>query len=187
MVVTSATDKAFWDGVWSGRVEALTVAGLAAYAFGLFSMNEAIGDDEAEAGGGVDYARELRETRELMGELEAEHDIDPLAAAIERPVDGTYTGDSAEDDAGDQAVLTRLTFHRDGTISGDGNDGVDGAYEISTGRWSDNKVAWIEKYDEGFTVALRGQVRPDGTILALWASSRGVGGTVELQRPPPPR
>ena len=55
------------------------------------------------------------------------------------------------------------------------------------------RVAWIESYQnppfcrefEGapFEVALRGQVRPDGTILAIWASSRGIGGTVELLPP----
>ena len=55
------------------------------------------------------------------------------------------------------------------------------------------RVAWIESYQnppfcrefEGapFEVALRGQVRPDGIILAIWASSRGIGGTVELLPP----
>ena len=57
------------------------------------------------------------------------------------------------------------------------------------------RVAWVECYQnpprcfcrefEGapFEVALRGQVRADGTILGLWASSRGMGGSVELLPP----
>lgn len=82
-------------------------------------------------------------------------------------------------------------------ILGSGYDEVDGAYEINEGRWSARssgaRVAWIESYQippfcrefkgAPFEVALRGQVRPDGTILAIWASSRGIGGTVELLPP----
>ena len=57
------------------------------------------------------------------------------------------------------------------------------------------RVAWVECYQnppqafcrefEGapFEVALRGQVRADGTILGLWASSRGISGSVELLPP----
>ena len=96
-----------------------------------------------------------------------------------------------------QLVKTSLTFSRDGEILGSGYDEVDGAYQINEGRWSAHspgaRVAWIESYQnppfcrefEGapFEVALRGQVRPDGTILAIWASSRGIGGTVELLPP----
>ena len=96
-----------------------------------------------------------------------------------------------------QLVKTSLTFSRDGEVLSSGHDEVDGAYEINEGRWSARspgaRVAWIESYQnppfcrefEGapFEVALRGQVRPDGTILAIWASSRGIGGTVELLPP----
>lgn len=42
------------------------------------------------------------------------------------------------------------------------------------------RVAWIEEYDKGFEVALRGQIRADGTIRAMWASTVGVSGTVDL-------
>ena len=154
--------------------------------------------EETLEGDVINYEEELSQTRDLMDELEAELAASPdaLVTAIERPADGTYMGESAEDDDADQAVATSLTFSRDGEILGSGYDGIDGAYEINEGRWSANpgvRVAWIESYQdppferefEGapFEVALRGQVRPDGTILALWASSRGVGGTVELQPP----
>ena len=175
----------YWDGVWSARLEALTVGAVAfvGYARGKTRTDDEDGEEYAE--GAVDYERELGETRALMRELAAElaGAPDPLLATIERPADGDYVGESAEDDDGDQAVRTTLTFGRDGIVSGSGFDGVDGAYVVSYGRWAGKRVAWIETYDEGFTVVLRGQVRPDGGILALWASSRGVGGSVEL-RPP---
>lgn len=172
----------YWNGVWTGRAEAITIAGVAAY----LHQNSGNDDDEAAsgAGGGVSYQQELKETRALMRELEEEYAAsDRLAAAIERPVDGKYEGESAEDDGGDQGVATSLTFHRDGTLSGAGDDAVDGKYSIGEGRWSAQRVAWIEKYDEGFEVALRGQRRPDGSIRALWASSVGVAGSVELRAP----
>ena len=90
-----------------------------------------------------------------------------------------------------------LTRRRDSRLGLRAYDEVDGAYEINEGRWSAHspgaRVAWIESYQnppfcrefEGapFEVALRGQVRPDGIILAIWASSRGIGGTVELLPP----
>lgn len=141
-------------------------------------------EDGSTDDGAIDYAQELAETRLLMSELKAESSAaDPLARAIEKPVDGQYGGESAEDDAGDQDVSTTLNFALDGSITGHGYDGVDGAYKIREGRWSDKRVAWIEKYDDGFTVALRGQLRPDGTIVAMWGSSRGVGGSVSLEPP----
>lgn len=69
---------------------------------------------------------------------------------------------------------------------------MDGPYTIEDGVWSTTagdegvqpgaRVAWVEKYDLGFEVALRGQVRADGTIRAMWASSVGVSGSVELAR-----
>lgn len=197
-MVRSATDRAYQNGLWTGRVEAVTVAGLAAYAY--HSWDSRVEGEEGEDGwreegedgedgwreeGRVDYGRELFETRELMSELKAQlaRVDDPLVAAIERPPSGAYVGESAEDDDGDQAVSTKLTFGLDGSIVGEGHDGVDGDYAIREGRWAAKRVAWIETYDEGFSVALRGQVRPDGSILALWASSRGVGGSVELRAP----
>jgi len=186
----SATEAAYMNGVWTGRLEALTVAGLAAFAYDQLK-SESEDYEYADLGlskpqpDGVDYERELRETHELMDELRRElaSAADPLADAIERPRDGTYAGESAEDDDGDQSVSTTLTFERDGAIRGSGHDGVDGRYRIYKGQWSGKRVAWIESYAEGFTVALRGQVRPDGSIVALWASSRGVGGSAELSPP----
>lgn len=177
---SAGSSYSHWDGVWSARLEALTI-GAAALAGYMRSKSETDEDDE------VDYERELRETRGLMRELVAElaSAQDPLLATIERPVDGKYVGESAEEDGGDQAVSTNLIFGRDGIVSGSGFDSVDGDYVVSYGRWAGKRVAWIETYDEGFTVALRGQVRPDGSILALWASSRGVGGSVELHAPKP--
>lgn len=214
MVERSATDEAYWNGVWTARAEAVAVAVAAAVITTKDGEDDTSwGAEEDEEGAAdafsssIDYVRELEETHALMEELEEElrRNEDPLVVSIERPVDGTYLGESAEDDAGDQDVKTRLTFGVDGTIIGTGYDGVDGAYTIREGRWSTSalaaddesgarpyvegfraapaRVAWIEEYDEGFTVALRGQVRPDGSILAMWASSRGVGGTAELRAP----
>lgn len=183
--------------MWTGRLEAAAVAASAAYAYRKVSDYLEDGDTQANKrwGGGwdfdsgdserdIDFRRELADTRSLMRELDDEIAAsDPLANAIDKPVDGDYSGETAEDDAGDQDVRTTLTFARDGSIAGAGYDGVDGAYKIRQGRWSQKRVAWIEEYDEGFTVALRGQVRPDGTIVALWASDRGVGGSVTLAAP----
>jgi len=183
VVLPSATDEAFHNGLWAARLEAATIVGGVTY----LAQNGGATDDEEEA---RDYGRELRETRELLSELKAEHDAnDPLAVAIQTPLSGEYVGASAEDDDGDQDVATHLTFHKDGTVSGWGHDGVDGPYTLVGGRWSTNaerlgggRVAWIEKYDDGFEVALRGQIRDDGVIRALWASDRGVSGSVELVR-----
>lgn len=191
VVYRSPTEAAYWNGVWTGRLEGVAVAAVAAGAY--LKAREMIegGDEWFENGGGggeederIVFERELAETRTLMRELDREAKAtDPLALAIDKPKDGEYTGESAEDDEGDQAVQTTLTFGRDGRITGEGYDGVDGAYTIREGRWSAKRVAWIEEYHEGFTVALRGQVRPDGTIVALWASSVGVGGSVSLEAP----
>lgn len=141
------------------------------------------------------YERELAETRALMQELQQEHgQTDPLVTAIQKPADGRYVGSSAEDDDGDQPVAVHLEFKEDGTVQGWGNDGVDGRYVLKDGVWSTTggggglagllgaRVAWIEQYDQGFQVALRGQVRADGTIRALWASTVGVSGSVDLAR-----
>jgi len=189
---SAARDAAYWTGVWQGRAEAVTIAG-AAYAYSTLASSELKEEGkeskDAVAGGRASFARELHETRALMYELQHEHtttakdDEAELAAAIERPRDGEYLGESAEDDDGDQAVSTHLTFRRDGTVVGAGHDGVDGVYTIQEGRWCNRRVAWIEEYEDGFEVALRGQVRHDGTIYALWASSRDVCGSVELRAP----
>jgi hypothetical protein len=208
---------AFADGLRTGAVVAVVVSS-PLWVPPLVDAFKGGGDlysaDQAEYGGGdggnardgevtlegdeVDYAEELSLTRGLMEELEKELTASPdaLATAIERPADGTYMGESAEDDGADQAIATSLTFSRDGEILGSGYDRIDGAYEIYEGRWSANpsvRVAWIESYQnppfetefEGhpFEVALRGQMQLDGTIVGLWASSRGVSGTVKLQPP----
>ena len=177
-VIVEATDDAFHNGLWAGRLEAVTLVAGAAYFHGY--MREDRRDDEDDWG--IDYNAELRDTRTLMRELEMEVAADPLVAAIERPADGTYLGETAEDDAGDQSASTTLSFDTQGLVTGTGVDGVDGAYKVD-GRWSGTRVVWIEKYDEGFTVALRGQVLPDGSIRAMWASSRGIGGAVTLDAP----
>jgi hypothetical protein len=212
IVYRTPPEDAYWSGVTTGRVEAVAVAATALYAYN--KVSEMLdGEGESSGGwggenrrggrsdadgirtydatgsygeGGVDFSRELEETRTLMRELRSELQAsEPLARAIDQPIDGTYTGASAEDDDGDQDVLTTLSFGLDGSITGEGYDGVDGSYRIREGQWSHKRVAWIESYDEGFSVALRGQLRPDGTIVALWASSRGVGGSVSLKRPDP--
>lgn len=140
------------------------------------------------------YEAELRDTLDLMDVLRAEHaQTDPLVSAIHMPASGKYEGRSAEDDGGDQGVMTHLTFKADGTVEGWGEDMEDGRYVIEDGVWSTTtggdddgtvrtggRVAWIEKYDEGFEVALRGQVLPDGAIRAMWASTIGVSGSVDL-------
>merc|ERR1739848_416139 len=123
-----------------------------------------------------------------MRELKEEHkSTDPLVAAIQMPLSGRYGGESAEDDDGDQAVSTHLVFDKDGCVTGHGYDDVDGPYLVKDGRWSTRdgklgggRVAWIEKYEDGFEVALRGQIRDDGVIRAMWASDRGISGSVEL-------
>ena len=72
-------------------------------------------------------------------------------------------------------------------------DGVDGAYRITQGAWggraagaaSGVELGWIEEYDEGFRVAVRGRYdAADGTIKARFTSSRGVSGTFVLAPKP---
>jgi len=172
------------NGLWSGRLEAVAVAGLVTAAAAAIERDEN-GESRPLSS---DYTNELTETRALIRELQAEHEgTDPLVAQIQMPLSGKYVGESAEDDDGDQPVSTHLTFDTDGHIEGWGLDEVDGLYVIKEGRWStregklgSGRVAWIEKYDDGFEVALRGQIRDDGVIRAMWASDRGVSGSVEL-------
>lgn len=181
VVERSATDAAFINGLWAGRLEAVTVVGGAALLWRDYNEHDDEFDDE-EGEYAVDYNEDLKETRALMRELELEAGADRLITAIEKPPDGTYTGDTAEEDGGDQSASTTLTFDESGGLTGDGFDGVDGAYTVD-GRWAGQRVAWMEEYDDGFTVALRGQILPNGSIRAMWASSRGIGGAVTLDAP----
>lgn len=103
------------------------------------------------------------------------------------PLSGEYWGRSEESDEGDQSVRTNLAFGSNGSVSGRGRDGVDGSYRISRGRWgvldgqTKPTVAWIEDYDEGFKVAVKGSYDArTGKIEARFTSSRGVGGSFEL-------
>jgi len=189
----SVTETAFHNGLWAVRLESVTIAGGAFYLYENH-VRPALEDEEMEdeEDAGEIYEAELAATRALIKELKAEHaETDPLVSAIQQPRSGRYEGRSAEDDDGDQGVVTHLAFRRDGTVDGWGEDGEDGRYTIQEGVWSTTggdetmllaggRVAWIEKYDEGFEVALRGQIRADGTIRAMWASSVGVSGSVEL-------
>ena len=74
------------------------------------------------SGGLALYAQELADVKSLMRTLEK--DFDASKAAVQRPVSGQYCGDSAEDDKGDQAVVSNLSFGADGSVTGDGVDGV---------------------------------------------------------------
>lgn len=154
-------------------------------ALGVYLFKEDKREEEEEFADeyGIEYDVELQDVRNLMQELEEEVAEDPLVAKIEKPASGVYSGETAEDDAGDQSARTTLKFDENGHVTGKGVDGVDGRYKINTGRWSGKRVAWIEEYDEGFNVALRGQVMKDGSIRAMWASSRGIGGSVTLDAP----
>jgi len=114
-----------------------------------------------------------------------------LNGAGEPPPSGEYWGSSEESDEGDQAVRTTITFKPDGTVTGRGKDGVDGAYRITQVRWGvlgdDTKVtvAWYEKYDEGFWVAVKGTCDArSGRIKARFTSDRGVSGSCELAPKP---
>lgn len=181
VVERSATDAAFVDGLWAGRLEAVTVVAGAALLWPESNEHDDQFDDE-EGEYAIDYSVDLKETRALMRELEDEAGADRLVTAIEKPLDGTYAGETAEGDGGDQSASTTLTFETSGGLSGEGFDGVDGAYTVE-GRWAGQRVAWMETYDDGFTVALRGQILPNGSIRAMWASSRGIGGAVTLDAP----
>lgn len=123
----------------------------------------------------------------LIGELMLTGD----ERGIRVPASGEYWGRSEENDEGDQAVRSTLNFHKDGSITGHGLDGEDGAYRISKGRWgvldggAQPTVAWIETYDEGFKAAVKGHYNArDGKIKARFVSSRGVRGTCVLAPKP---
>ena len=130
------------------------------------------------SGGLALYAQELADVKSLMRTLEK--DFDASKAPVQRPVSGQYCGDSAEDDKGDQAVVSNLKFGVDGSITGDGVDGIDGTYTLA-GRWAGDRCAWIERYRDGFEVAVTGTVERSGDIFILFCSSRGISGSADLK------
>ena len=130
------------------------------------------------SGGLALYAQELADAKALMRTLEK--DFDARKAVVQRPVSGQYTGDSNEDDQGNQAVVSNLSFGADGSVTGDGVDGVDGTYTLA-GRWAGDRCAWIERYGDGFEVAVTGTVERSGDIFILFCSSRGISGSADLK------
>jgi len=135
----------------------------------------------------------LPDSDDVWESVQEKHDylIMHLTGGKEAPPSGEYWGSSEESDEGDQAVRTTIRFRPDGTVTGRGKDGVDGAYRITRGRWGmhgdDDKVtvAWIEEYDEGFSVAVKGTYEArSGTIKARFTSDRGVSGSFELAPKP---
>mmetsp|Transcript_17945 Transcript_17945/g.53394 ORF Transcript_17945/g.53394 Transcript_17945/m.53394 type:complete len:269 (+) Transcript_17945:204-1010(+) len=134
-----------------------------------------------QGGGLALYAKELADVKALMRTLRDEiQETDATKAAIARPVSGQFVGASDEDDKGNQGVVTNLEFRADGSVAGSGQDEVDGAYSLS-GRWAGDRCAWIEKYDDGFEVAVTGTVQKSGEIFLLFCSSRGISGNVDLK------
>ena len=125
-------------------------------AFTGLAVASVLGSEEREgaqrrrrSGGLALYAQELADVKSLMRTLEK--NFDAGRAAVQRPVSGQYTGDSNEDDQGDQAVVSNLKFGADGSITGDGVD-VDGAYTLS-GRWSGDLEAVAVPLDPRAAVA----------------------------------
>ena len=154
-------------------------------AFTGLAVASVLGGEEREgvqrrrrSGGLALYAQELSDVKSLMRTLEK--DFDASKAAVQRPVSGQYCGDSAEDDDGNQAVVSNLKFGVDGSITGDGIDGVDGTYTLA-GRWAGDRCAWIERYGDGFEVAVTGTVERSGDIFILFCSSRGISGSADLR------
>lgn len=135
--------------------------------------------------------------RELIDELKSSHK-NSGASSPEPPPSGEWWGASEESDAGDQAVRSTIKFGRDGSVTGRGIDGTDGAYRIRSGRWgvtesswgvveasSRPKLVWKEVYDEGFEVLVEGHYDARaGKINARFTSSRGVSGTFALTPKP---
>jgi len=155
----------------------LAVVGLVGYSL-LGDQGPSEGEQRRKSSGGLAlYAVELADVKSLMRTLESE--FDASTAAVRRPVSDQYCGDSAEDDQGDQAVVSNLRFAEDGSITGDGIDGIDGAYTLS-GRWAGDRCAWIERYSDGFEVAVTGTVEKSGDIFILFCSSRGISGSADL-------
>lgn len=165
-----------------------TLGGLALYG-GLYAAIFALDGTGGGASSSEDrWESTMADHDELLSEL----------ACAERPADeqmppsGDYWGGSEESDAGNQAVRTTLKFRKDGKIEGRGRDGVDGAYRITKGRWGaldgDGRnqltVTWVEVYDEGFQVAVKGRCDRLGRVTARFESSRGVRGSFELKPKP---
>ena len=119
------------------------------------------------------YRAKLDAWKDLTQTLERDFD------ARQRPVSGQYCGDSVESDKGNQDVVSNLRFLSDGSVRGDGVDGVDGKYTLA-GRWSGSRCAWIERY-AGFEVAVDGWVKKGGDIYIKFCSSRGITGSVDLE------
>ena len=99
VVSRSATEGAYWNGVWTGRAEAVAAVATVATLYGKIERGRSLErdeepglDDEQQ----IDFARELKETRALMAELTDELNglADRLAASIERPTDGVYLGET---------------------------------------------------------------------------------------------
>lgn len=124
--------------------------------------------------------------------LEAEPPADDsLSAGALKAMSGEYWGGTEESDEGDQAVRVTLTFEGDGRITGRGQDGVDGSYKITGGRWSADddgravQMHWEETYDEGFTVICMGTCDvASGKVKARFASNRDVSGVFTLAKKP---
>lgn len=99
------------------------------------------------------------------------------------PTSGSYTGFTKESDSSSQAVNVQLHFDEEtGEVQGSGYDSMDGKYTLD-GEWAGNKVKWIESYNEGFTVAVRGKVWNGGTKMdCSFVSSRGIRGSFNISR-----
>ena len=119
------------------------------------------------------YQEKLDAWKNLTRAIERDFD------GMQRPVSGQYCGDSVESDKGNQDVVTNLRFLSDGSVRGDGFDGVDGAYTLA-GRWAGGRCAWLETY-KSFEVVVTGTVKKSGDIFIKFCSSRGISGTVELE------
>ena len=84
------------------------------------------------SGGLALYAQELADVKSLARTLEK--DFDASKAEAQGPVSGQYTGDSNEDDKGDEAVVSNSRIWRIRFYHGRRYRWIDGAYTLS-GRW----------------------------------------------------
>ena len=97
------------------------------------------------------------------------------------PKSGRFVGETMESDGSIQIVRANLQFANKGKISGSGADSVDGSYRVQ-GAWKGSRVRWVESYNEGFSVTVRGDVKEDGTIDCRFRSSRGIQGRFKLKK-----
>jgi len=171
--------------LWLTAVESIVYGGLV-LASNFESERRDVWEDDRE-----EYYTLYEELATTSNVLEEDARRSPESRQIQAPISGEYWGASDESDEGDQSVRTHLKFNADGTISGHGKDGVDGAYRITSGRWGVNlskkkpTVAWIEVYDQGFEVVVSGRYDPrTGKIEASFTSSRRVRGEFELAPKP---